>query len=387
MSAATSRFAQWIALRGLIRKELKQVLGDPRMLMILLIVPVIQLIVFSYAATLDVATARAVMLDFDHSAASRSIAARVAASDSFELAGWVESNAQAEVAIARGTAEIAIIVPRGYGRALAGDHGSTVDVVVDGSDSSLAGVGINAATGLLQTIAGEVAVRRVARLGVDAPPFQPTVEVRSRVWYNPELKSRIFMIPGVLGTVLVIVTMIATSMALVREKELGTLEQLLVTPVSRATMLAGKLLPFALIGFVDTAVIMLVAVFWFHVPMLGSPVVLFLNVIPFLCATLGLGLLVSAISSTQQQAMMTSIFFVMLPMMYLSGFIFPVESMPDWVQPIADLMPLRYFLVIVRGVMLKGATAADLMPSIVKLSGLSLAIFFGAILSFRKRSD
>lgn len=376
-----------LALRGLVIKELRQIRRDPRMVPLLMVAPILQLLIFGYAATLDVATARVVILDADHSPESRSLASRVAASSAFELVGHVSNEQGAEEEIAGGRADLAVSIPAGYGHALAGTGSTAVQIVVDGSDSVSASIGLASASGLIARIAREVAEARYAALGARAPPRPPEVSVASRILYNPDLKSRTFMVPGVLAMVLLIVTMIATSMALVREKELGTLEQLIVTPVTRATLLAGKLIPFAIFGIFDILAVLAVAVFWFQIPLRGSVVLLLGNAFPFLLCTLGLGLLVSTISQTQQQAMMTAMFLVMLPMIYLSGFVFPIESMPKVVQPLTELMPLTHFLVIIRGVMLKGAGWRELWPEITKLSALGVGIFGLAIALFRKRLD
>ncbi len=376
-----------LALKGLILKELRQIRRDTRMIPLLLVAPVIQVFVFGYAATLDVATAQVVVQDRDHTAESRTLTARIGASDAFDLVGQVQTDAETEDMLKRGTAEVAVVIPKGYGKALAGDGSTQVQIVIDGSDSISASVGLSSSAGLLGRVAREVATRRLESLGSAAPAVPAQVQVRTRVLYNPELKSRIFMVPGVLAMVLMIVTMIATSMATVREKELGTMEQLIVTPVNRATLLAGKLIPFALFGLADSLVVLAVTYWWFKVPMQGSIWLLLANIFPYLLSMLGLGLLVSTISSTQQQSMMTAMFLVMMPMIYLSGFVFPIESMPRAVQPFTQLIPLRHFLDIVRGVMLKGAGFRELWPSIAKLTALGVAIFGLSVVLFRKRLD
>ncbi|MHB8878126.1 MAG: ABC transporter permease [Myxococcaceae bacterium] len=377
------RLGWLIALRGLIVKELRQVLSDPKMIPLLVVGPILQLIIFGYAATLDVATARVVVVDEDHSPESRALALQFAAAESFELVGEVATAGRAEGLIAVGAADVALVVGEGYGREKAGGQPTAVQLLVDGTDSTSATVAITGAAGLVQSLS-----TGLAQTGEDGPPPAPArVSARTRVLYNPELKSRVFMVPGVLAIVLLIVTMIATAMAVVREKETGTLEQLVVTPVSRATLLAGKLVPFALFGLVDTFFVLVLSRWLFQVPFEGSVWLLLANVPAFLACTLGLGLLVSTVSRTQQEAMMTAMFLVMLPMIYLSGFVFPIESMPRPVQPLTELVPVRHFLVILRGVMLKGAGAADLWPSIAKLAGLGAVTFGASVALFHKRID
>lgn len=371
-------------LAGLVRKEFIQIRTDRRLLPVLTIMPLIQLMIFSYAANLDVAKARVVILDEDATPASRLLAGSIAANDSFEWVGAANDGAELLAAIDQGRAEMGISIPVGFGKALAGKGRAAVLITADGSDATLAQVGLTAATGVIRRQALTSAIELLERRGTSPPG---TVDVRPLVLYNPDLRSRFFLIPGVLGTVLMVVTMIASSMAIVREKEMGTFEQLLVTPISGTTILAGKLIPFAIIGFFDGLIVIGIAHFWFGLPFRGSAILLLANVPGFLLCTLGLGLLVSTISRTQQQATMTAMFMVMLPMIYLSGFVFPVESMPRVIQPITQFIPLRHFLLIVRGVMLKGAGVAELWPAIARLCLLGAAIFTASILHFHKRSD
>jgi ABC-2 type transport system permease protein len=369
VSAAT------VALRGLVVKELRQVRADPRMIPLLLVAPVLQLFIFAYAATLDVATARVLVVDEDRTPEARELVSRLSPTHSFELSASTDDARRIEDALGRGEADVALTVPRRFGRTLARGEPATVQLTVDGSDSTAASIALGAAGGLVQRI-------NVERL----PTGSVSSGLVTRVLYNPDFRSRLFMVPGVLAMVLLIVTMVATSMAIVREKELGTLEQLVVTPISRPVLLAGKLVPFALFGVVDSIVVLLATRYWFQVPFRGSLVVLALNLVPYLGSTLGLGLLVSTVSRTQQQAMMTAMFLVMTPMIYLSGFVFPVESMPKVIQPFTEIVPLRHFLVILRGVMLKGAGLEDLWPSMAKLWALGVGIFTLAVLLFQKRA-
>ncbi|MEK7705466.1 MAG: ABC transporter permease [Myxococcota bacterium] len=377
-----------LALRGLVRKELLQIRNDRRLLPILTLGPIIQLLIFGYAAVLDVATVRVVILDRDMTSESRTLGSTLAAASDFELVREVERDIEVERALDAGDADLAVIVPRGFGRALAGDEHAFVQLVVDGSNSVAASIGVAGAMGVIQRESLRLLTERAARLGEAGANTQPGgLELRPRVYYNPELRSRIFMVPGVLGMILMIITMIATSMALVREKESGTLEQLIVTPISRTTLIAGKLIPFVVIGFIDSLFVIAVAHFWFGVPLEGSLLLLVGNIPSFLLCTLGLGMLVSTISSTQQQAMMTAAFFVLMPMVYLSGFIFPIESMPRLVRPLTEVVPLTHFLIVVRGVMLKGASARELAPAMVKLALLGVGIFSLSVNLFHKRLD
>ncbi|HEX7087903.1 MAG TPA: ABC transporter permease, partial [Vicinamibacterales bacterium] len=228
----------------------------------------------------------------------------------------------------------------------------------------------------------ELAGRQALAAGRQLPA--PAIEPRIRVWYNPQLESRDFMVPGIVALLLLVITTNLSSMAIVRERELGTLEQLNVTPLSRWELILGKLLPYGIIGIIDVLVVTIAAVLWFQLPLRGSPILLFVSSLVYLLTTLGLGLFISTISGTQQQAMMTGTFFFLMPMLYLSGFIFPIENMPEVIQPVTYLIPLRYFIVIVRGIFLKGVGLDVLWPQLLALLGWGLAIVGLAVARSRK---
>jgi ABC-2 type transport system permease protein len=250
-----------------------------------------------------------------------------------------------------GRAWLVVAIPAGYGRDIQERRPVTVQVLADGSDSNSTNVALAYASSLIAERAAELAV---AQRPAGAPPIGG-IESRIRVWFNPQLSSRLFMVPGVLALLLMVITSMLGAMAIVREKELGTLEQLNVTPLRRWELTVGKLLPFGIVGVIDVFLVVGVAVLWFEIPLRGSFLLLLGLSLVYLLCTLGLGLFVSTVSQTQQQAMMTTVFFFMLPMIYLSGFIFPIENMPAAIQPVTYLIPLRYYLVIVRGIFLKGA--------------------------------
>jgi ABC-2 type transport system permease protein len=251
-------------------------------------------------------------------------------------------------------------------------------VVADGTDANSTNVALGYAGALVAAYARELVTPR------GAPPG-PLIGAEIRVWFNPQLESRHFMLPGILALVLLVVTTNLSSMAIVREKELGTLEQLNVTPLARWELVAGKLLPFAILGMVDVALVLAVAIGWFEVPLRGSLALLVLMCLVYLLTTLGLGLFVSTISATQQQAMMTASFFFMIPMVFLSGFVFPIENMPDAIQPVTYLVPLRYFLVILRGIFLKGVGLEVLWPDALSLLAWGAAILTLAVMRSSKR--
>ena len=258
-----------------------------------------------------------------------------------------------------------------------GPSRTAVQVIADGTDANSSGVALAYVQGLVGEFNADLAASRGA-----APPV---IDGRVRVWFNPDLESRDFMIPGVLALLLMLITANLTSMAIVREREVGTLDQLNVTPIGRWELIIGKLLPYALVGVLDVVLVVTVAVFWFEVPLRGSVALLFAACLVYLVCTLGLGLFVSTISSTQQQAMMTATFFFLVPMMYLSGFIFPIENMPPVIQAITTLIPLRYFLVIVRGIFLKGVGWDVLWPQFAALSAWGATMLALAAVRSRKR--
>ena len=277
---------------------------------------------------------------------------------------------------------MALAIPGDYSDALGNGRPAVIQVVADGTDSNSTNVALGYAGSLVASYNEELLARRAAAAG-GAVPARP-IEARIRVWFNPELESRDFMIPGIVALLLLVITTNLSSMAIVREKELGTLEQLNVTPVTRWQLILGKLLPYGLIGLVDVVVVTAAAILWFEIPLRGSPVLLGVCSAIYLLTTLGLGLFVSTISSTQQQAMMTSTFFFLTPMLYLSGFIFPIENMPAVIQPLTYLIPLRYFIVIVRGIFLKGVGLAVLWPDILALLAWGLIIIGLAVARSRK---
>jgi ABC-2 type transport system permease protein len=284
-----------------------------------------------------------------------------------------------------GEASMALIIPRGFADDIVGRRKAEVLVIADGSESQSATIGINYAEMISARYAGKIGARffeRLEFLGIRRIVVQPEV----RVWYNPDLKSRNFMVPGVLGLILLIMTMILTSMAVVREKETGTMEQLIVTPIHPLQIIVGKLLPFVLIGLIDTGIVLAVARWAFEVPVRGSVPLLFGLSLAFMLNTLGIGLFISTISRNQQQAMLTSVFF-MIPMILLSGFVFPIENMPRLFQLVTRLVPLRYYYVIIRGIMLKASGWAELWPQAATLLGLGLAVLGLSIARFHKKLD
>jgi ABC-2 type transport system permease protein len=336
-------------IRTLMWKEFLELGQTPRLLVLIIIAPIIQLTLLGYAATTDVTHVPIVVVDGDRTARSRQLIERFAVSPYFRVVAERRLPRDVDEDLAQGRAWLAVIVPQGLEAAIEGhgpDSRRRIQVLADGTDSNSSGVALAYAASLVGAFNTAVAIDHRER--------PDAIDGRVRVWFNPELESRNFMVPGVLALLLLLVTANLSSMAIVRERELGTLEQLNVTPLSRWQLILGKLLPYALVGFIDVLLVIAVAVYWFAVPLRGSVFLLLSAGLVYLLCTFGLGLFVSTISSTQQQAMMTSTFFFLVPMVYLSGFIFPIENMPPAIQAITTLIPLRYFLVIVRGIFLKG---------------------------------
>jgi len=362
-------------------KEFLELRQSPRLLGLLIIAPIIQLTLLGYAATTDITNVPIVVVDGDRSARSRQLLERFTASPYFNVVAERRHPGEVDADLARGRAWLAVVVPPGFSDAVEGHGPATarmIQVLADGTDANSSGVAIAYASALVGEFNAGVAAEHGSRLSA--------IDSRVRVWFNPQLESRNFMVPGVIALLLLLVTANLSSMAIVRERELGTLEQLNVTPLGRWELILGKLLPYAVLGFVDVLLVLAVAVYWFEVPLRGSVWLLLGASVVYLLCTFGLGLFVSTISSTQQQAMLTSTFFFLVPMVYLSGFIFPIENMPPIIRAVTAIVPLRYFLVIVRGIFLKGVGFDLLWPQFAALAAWGLAVLTLAAYRSRKRA-
>jgi ABC-2 type transport system permease protein len=375
-------------LRFLVWKEFLELRKDPKLFGVVIVAPILQLTLLGYAATTDVRDVPVVVADGDRSSSSRELIARFDGSRNFTVLDVVSTVNDVEPYLERGRAWLALSIPSGYGAQVARGIPVTLQVIADGSDSNSTTVALGYATSLIGGYAQELVEARATA----APPAEEpvrragSIEPRIRIWFNPQLESRHFMIPGVLALVLLVVTANLASMAIVREKELGTLEQLNVTPLRRWELIAGKLLPYGAIAMVDVLLVVAVAVFWFEVPLRGSFALLLAMSLLYVMCTLALGLFISTISETQQQAMMTATFFFLTPMIYLSGFIFPIENMPQVIQVVTYLIPLRYFLVIVRGIFLKGIGLDLLWPQAAALAAWGSIVLALAVSRSRKRA-
>lgn len=374
------------ALRAMIIKEIRQTLRDKRVLVMLLLAPLFQLLVLGFAANLDVHDIPTVAADEDRTAESRDFIAGLVAGDTFRLDAFVDRADEAVARVERGTSAVAIIVPRGFGRALARGTTARVQVLTDGADSNRAITAQNAVTGygLRRSLARvETAIERAAASQGRALSVSQ-VSVQPRVFYNPTLDSAAYFVPGMAATLLLIVAMVVTAMGLAREKETGTLEQVLVTPIQPLTLIAGKMLPYGVVGLLDLGLVVTAAMVMFGVPLRGDLIVIFAGGAVYLLSVLGLGLFVSTIARNQQQAFMTSVL-VILPAILLSGFMTPIGNMPLWLQPFTALNPVRHMVEILRAVMLKGAGFSDVFPQLVALSGIGFTILALAVLVMARR--
>jgi drug efflux transport system permease protein len=373
-------------LFSLIHKEFLQIIRDPRTLMLTFAMPVVQLFLLGYAATNDVRNISLAVYDQDKSPASRALLEAYRAADYFHLDYEVGSEAEMRVLIDRGDARAGLIIPPDYAQAVAAGRKVQVAFVLDGSDPTVASAALSAATLIGQAQATNLAVEQLALRGAPGGGLEPQVQVRARVWYNPDLVSAYYMIPALIGMILQFLTTILTSTAIVRERERGTIEQLIVTPIKAWELVVGKLGPYVVVAFVDTVEIIVAGVLLFGVPINGSlPLLLALSGL-FLVSTLGLGLFISTISNTQQEAMISALF-TMLPTIFLSGFFFPLAAMPKALQLISYAIPLRYFLIIARSIVVKGVGAESLWREIIPLALFAVAIMGGAVARFKKRLD
>ena len=368
-------------IAGIVRKELLQVRQDRRMLGISLVAPILQVLVLGYTATTDIKYSVMVVRDQDRTAESRDLIREFTTSGYFVHEYSVDRDADFDRRIEEGDASVGLVIPRNFGRDVMVGRSPQLQMVFDGSDANTANVLLSYATQIVAAYAaGAGRPGRVRLQGMATGMIIP----EPRVWFNPDLKSSNFMVPGVVALVLMIITMTLTSLAIVKEKEIGTLEQLLVSPLKPYELILGKLIPFVLIGFVDVVVVLALARFWFNVPTVGSlPLLLSLSGL-FILTTLGLGLFISTIAKSQQQAMLIAQFFFFMPFIYLSGFAFPISNMPRIIQYATYLIPLRYFLEIVRGVFLKGSGIAELWPQALALLALGVAILTLSVARFRE---
>jgi ABC-2 type transport system permease protein len=376
----------WARLKQMLIKEFIQVFRDKRTRFLLFGPPIIQMVVFGYAATFEIYHAPTIVLDLDHSQESRELISRFSSSPYFDVQRQLTDSRQVSDFIDQGKATIGLEIHAGFAQNLRKGETAPLQVIVDATNSNTALI----ASGYIRQIAFGFAQDyqkdRIYRVMPQVLEQIPSIQLEQRPWYNPDLRSRWFFVPGIIGSLTLVLVVTLTAFAVVREREIGTLEQIMVTPIRPFEFVLGKTLPFFLIGLLDVSLIATVGTLWFEVPFRGNILVLFAGAILFLLSMQGVGLLISTVSSTQQQAMVTSFFFIM-PAVTFSGFAFPISTMPMWLQYLTYLNPLRYFLVVLRGTYLKGVGTGILWPQLLVMAGLGTILLTIAALRFHKAVD
>ncbi|MCB0041935.1 MAG: ABC transporter permease [Caldilinea sp.] len=375
----------WNRLSSLIRKEFIQIIRDPRTLAMTFIMPIVMMFLLGYAATNDVRNIALVVLDQDQTPASRRLIDAYRVADYFTIAQPVGSEDELRDLIDRNVARAGLIIPPGYGRDLAGWQSAEVAFILDGSDPTVASTALAAAQLIGQSLSTQTSIERMEARGQTVITQQP-IDVRTIVWFNPGLISSYYMVPAMIGIILQYLTTMLTATSIVRERERGTIEQLIVTPLRSWELILGKLIPYVLIAFLNTIEVLTIGVVLFHVPINGDLLLLLTLTALFLVTTLGIGLLISSIANTQQEAMLTTMF-TLLPSIFLSGFFFPLAAMPIWLQIVSYAIPLRYFLIIVRGIVLKGVGLSAIWPEVVALAIFAFVVMSAAVRRFRKSLD
>lgn len=358
----------------MVKKERRQLLRDPRTRLIVFVAPIVQLLLFGYAVNTDIRDTATFVVDRDATTESRQLVEAFETTGRFEMTGASTRSADLGRALDRGEAVVGLEIPAGFARDLAAGRTARIQVLVDGTLSNTA------------TVARGYAMRVVEAFGRERMPpgaIPLGIELRPRVWYNPDLESRAYNVPAVIGVVVLLMCLLLTALAVAREREMGTLDQLMVTPLTPAELMLGKTLPVAVVGLVDLALVSLVAVYWFGVPMRGTVFALVLAATLYILAGLAAGLLISTISRTQQEAFLT-MFLFLLPAIILSGFLYPVETMPTFFQWLAEANPVRHFLLVVRGIFLKGEGVLDLWPRYLILTAMAFSILGFAVDRFRR---
>jgi ABC-2 type transport system permease protein len=371
----------WLRIRELVRKEFIQLFRDKRNRPLLIITPVIQLLIFGYVVNYDIRDIRIALMDQAHTRESRLVADDFSANRIFRIPHHPENEGALEQLLLQGEIDLAVKIPPNFSSEIRKGRTATLQILADGSMSNMASIRI-AYTMLVLDRLNRQLIWELHPQRMD----YGRIDARVRTWYNPNLDSQNFYVPGIVAFVVMLISLLFTSMAIIKEKEAGTMEQLMVTPILPVELILGKTIPYIVISISQMIIVTAIAIAWFQVPLAGSILLLFLAACLFLLSTLGVGLFISTISGTQQQAMMTT-FFVILPFFMLSGFVFPIANMPSAVQWLTLLNPLRYFLVIIRGVFLKGVGMDILWPQFAAMAILGLAVFIGAVVRFRKRLD
>jgi ABC-2 type transport system permease protein len=373
-------------LKQLLIKEFIQVFRDKRTRFVLFGPPLVQMLIFGYAASYEIRHVPTAVLDYDNSQESRELISRFSATPYFDVQRHLGRPEEIRELIDRGDTTVAVQINAGFAQALRKGQTARVQVIVDATNSNTALIAVGYISQIAQRYAREYQQERMQSIAPQLVSLIPSIELEQRPWYNTDLRSRWFFVPGVIGSLTMLIVIILTAFAVVREREIGTLEQIMVTPIRPVEFILGKTLPFFLIGLLDVALIATVGTLWFRVPMRGSLFVLLAGTVLFLLCMLGVGLLISTVSSTQQQAMVTGFFFIM-PAIVFSGFGFPISTMPYWLQLGTYASPLRYFLIVLRGVYLKGVGFEILWPQMAGMAVLGTILLSLSVMRFHKALD
>lgn len=367
-------------------KELLQLKRDKKMLAVVFMAPILQLILLGYAANMDVNIVHTTIFDQDKTATSREFIKNFEESGYFSIDYYASSYEELTKLIDDGKTLVGIVIPNDFEKKLNRRESVSLQTIFEGSDGNKSSISLGYIQGITNRFSQKIVMDTKDKYGIKIP-IAGSLIPEVRVWYNPEMKTRNYMVPGIMGLILMITTLSLMSMAVVREKEIGTLEQLIVTPIKPYQLLLGKLIPYTLVGFVVLVIVMILMTQWFGIVVRGNRLFLLFTALLFVLSNLGLGLFISTVSKTQQQAMMASVFAVMMPMIYLSGFAFPIENMPEIVQYITYLIPLRYFITILRGIVLKGVGFSSLWVETLILFGMGAGILIISSLRFSKKIE
>jgi len=370
----------------MIVKEFLQLRRDKYARFRLIVPPVVQMLIYGYAATFEVNRVQIAVIDFDHSQESRDLISRFTFTGQFEVAKILNNEQELKLLIGRSDIPMALKIEPGFAELLRKGQTAHLQVIVDGTNSNTALIAVRYVNQIADQFSQDYARNRLNQLMPAIAPIVPQIRLEQRPWYNPDLNSQWFFVPGVIGSITLMLVVNLTAFAIVREREIGTLEQVMVTPIRPFELILGKTVPFFLVGLADVALVAVVGTLWFQVPFRGNVLVLLLGVVLFLLSTLGVGLLISTLSSTQQQAFASGFFFLN-PAFTLSGFAFPITSMPKAMRIITYVDPLRYFLVILRGTFLKGVGLAVLWPQMLALAALTFVLLLVSVARFRKSID
>jgi ABC-2 type transport system permease protein len=371
-------------LISIIRKEFIQIFRDPRTLVLVIVMPMLQLFLLGYAATTDVKNISLAVWDQSQSQPSRALLDAFRAANYFSIDYPIGSDDEYKALIEQGKIRAALIIPPDYEvRLLEGR--AQVSLVLDGSDATVGGTALSTARLIGQSYATKIMTEQAALTGRSSS-FNPPLDVRTQVWYNPDLIAAYFNVPGVIGMILYFITTLLTASSIVRERERGTIEQLIVTPIRSWELVVGKILPYSILALIDMVEVLIIGHWWFKVPIKGDLGLIFALSGLFLISSLGIGLFASTVANTQQEAFIT-VMVTMLPSIFLSGFFFPIEAMPKFLQYVSAIIPLRYYLVIIRALLLKGVGLSALQNEVIALTIFAVVIMGVAALRFRKRLD